>query len=159
MLDTLPNPKDVRDFLGDLLGRDVTVSVVDAWAPLPVDAPCAAEYLDDTGQLRAVVVADLPLAVHLGAAIGLVPPGGAKDMVAERSPGAMVLANLAEVLNIVAALFNVGTNPHVRLTGVHDPGAPFPSHVAEAARTLAGRLDLEVDVAGYGGGRLALIGL
>jgi hypothetical protein len=100
----LPQPKHVRDMLLDLFGRDVEVNVGDAWSPLPRDMAAAAEFVDDRYGLRAVALLDLPLAVYCGAAIGLLPPGGAQDMVDERMPSSMVEENLYEVLNMRTCL-------------------------------------------------------
>jgi hypothetical protein len=157
MTTNLPHPKEVRDLLNDLLGRDVEVQVIDAWAPQPLDMAAAAEFVDDHLQLQSVAMLDLPLSVFIGASIGLVPAGGAKDMVAERDPSQMVIDNLYEVLNILTSLFNTTENPHVKITTMHAPGAAFPADVAQILRRLVGRLDLSVDIDGYGKGRLALV--
>lgn len=157
MITTLPNPKDVRDLYNDLLGRDVEVKAVNFWAPKPIDWPSAAEFVDDMGRLQAIVALDLSLAVFTGAAIGLVPAAGAKDMIDEHYPSEMVLGNLYEVLNVLTSIFNTAENPHVKITTMHKPGASLPTELATALARPAGRLDLEVEIAGYGSGRLALV--
>ena len=157
MTSELPNTKEVRDLLNDLLGRDVEVQVSDAWAPQPLDMAACAEFVDDQLRLRSVAMLDLPLAVFIGASIGLIPAGGAKDMVAERDPSQMVLDNLYEVLNVLTSVFNTGDNPHVKITTMHGPGTAFPGDVSDVVRRLVGRLDLVIDIDGYGKGRLALV--
>lgn len=153
----LPPIKAVRDLLGDLLGRDVDMLAIDAWAPLPIDRATVAEFVDDHVQLRALAVLDLPLAVYCGAAIGLMPPGGAQDMVEEKLPSSMIVENLYEVLNVLAAVFNTGDNAHVKIASMYPPGAGLPGDVDQHVRCLTGRLDLQVSVDGYGSGRLALV--
>jgi hypothetical protein len=153
----LPHIKDVKDLFADLLGRDVDVLVGGAWAPMPLDRATVAEFVDDQVQLRAVAMLDLPLAVYTGAAVGLLPAGGARDMVDERDPSSMVIENLYEVLNVLTSVFNVGTNPHVKIASMYAPGADFPGDIDQVVRRLTGRLDLTVNVDGYGSGRLALI--
>jgi hypothetical protein len=153
----LPQPKHVRDMLLDLLGRDVEVALGDAWSPLPRDMAAAAEFVDDRYGLRAVALLDLPLAVYAGAAIGLVPAGGAQDMVDERMPTSMVEENLFEVLNVMASLFNTDTSAHVKIAAMQPPGADLPADIAQLVRRLTGRLDLNVSIDGYGEGRLALV--
>ncbi|WP_375493199.1 hypothetical protein [uncultured Jatrophihabitans sp.] len=157
MIATQPSAKEVRDLLNDLLGRDVEIQASDAWAPLPSDVPAAAEFVDDHLQLQVVVVLDLALATYIGACIGLIPAGGAQDMVAEKSPSEMVMSNCYEVLNILTSVFNKPDNPHVRITNFHRPGAALPADVAQIAGRPAGRLDLAVDISGYGKGRLGLV--
>ncbi len=153
----LPPPKAVRDLLADLLGRDVDVTVGDAWAPLPRDMAAIAEYVDDHLVLRAMALLDLPLAVYVGASVGLLPAGGAQDMVDERMPSAMVEENLYEVLNVLTAVLNADDSVHVKIAAMHPPGVEPPADVAQIVRRLTGRLDLTVTVDGYGSGRLALV--
>jgi hypothetical protein len=154
---TLPQPKLVRDLLEELLGRDVDVVVGDAWAPLPRDMAAAAEFVDDRLVLQAVALLDLPLAVFAGAAIGLLPAAGAREMVEDRMPTSTVDENLYEVLNILASVFNVPNAPHVKIAGMQPPGDDLPADVAQLVRRLTGRLDLTVAIDGYGSGRLALV--
>ena len=153
----LPTSKAVRDLLADLLGRSVEVAVGDAWAPLPLDPGAVAEYVDDRLTLRAVALLDLPMAVYAGAAIGLLPPDGAQDMVDERMPSARVEENLYEVLNVLSAVLNGDHTAHVRIAALHPAGVDLPADVAQVVRRRTGRLDLAVDVEGYGAGRLALV--
>ena len=154
---TLPNLMDVRVLLEDLLGREVEIRGGDAWAPTPADYAAVAEFVDDHLKLRAIAVLDLPLSVHLGAAIGLVPAPGAKDMVESKSPSPMVVENLYEVLNVLSATFNKAGALHLKIYKLHAPGAALPADVAGIARRLTARLDLTASVKGYGGGRLGLV--
>lgn len=116
-----------------------------------------AEFVDDLVQLRAVTLLDLPFAFYTGAAVGLLPAGGARDMVDERDPSSMVIENLYEVLNVLTSVFDVGTNPHVKIASMYAPGTGFPGDIDQVVRRLTGRLDLTVNIDGYGSGRLALI--
>jgi hypothetical protein len=153
----LPQPKAVRDLLLDLFGRDVDVTVSDAWAPMPKDMAAAAEFVDDRMTLRAIALLDLSMAVYAGAAIGLIPAAGAQDMVEERMPTEMVEDNLYEVLNVLTSVFNTASSAHVKIAAMQPPGADLPADVAAIVRRLVGRLDLTVSIDGYGTGRLALV--
>ena len=153
----LPHPKDVRDLLHDLMGRDVDVNVIDAWVPTPRDCAALGEFVDDGMRLRAVMVVDLPLAVYCGAAVGLLPAGGAHDMIDERDHSPTVLENLYEVLNVMSALLNFGDNDHVKIAGMYPPGAEFPQDSVQLVQGLIARLDLGVSIDGYGAGRMGLI--
>jgi hypothetical protein len=153
----LPQPKAVRDLLGTLLGREVEVEIADAWAPLPRDVAAVAEFVDDHLGLRAVALLDLPMAVHAGASIGLLPAAGAREMIETRRPNALVEENLYEVLSVLASVFNTAEAAHVTIATMHPSGADFPGDVVQIVRKLTGRLDLEVDIDGYGSGRLALV--
>lgn len=151
----LPNPKDVRDMLEGLLGRDVNVSPSN---PPETDKPLAiGVYVDDTLTMQALGVADLPFAAFSGAAIGLIPKGGAEACVEDNELSASVKENFGEVLNVVSALFNLPEHPHLKLYGTYAPGEAPPGDVSAAARVLGRRLDLEAEVAGYGKGIFSLV--
>ena len=153
----LPNPKEIRDLLTDLLGREVTLSPSAPLAPTP-RTPCTiGVYVDDGLQVTAVVSFDLALSAHAGAAIGLVPVAGAEAAIEEGTLNDTLRENVYEVLNIGASLFNPEGATHLRLYDVHHAGAPVPGDVLVKAVALGRREDLAVQVAGYGSGRLSYV--
>ncbi|MBO9520199.1 MAG: hypothetical protein J7518_01575 [Nocardioidaceae bacterium] len=154
-----PSPKDVLDLLEGLLGRDVTVDLTSPYSPEPGDRAAHAVYVDDRLTVRAVAVCDLAFSAYAGAAIGLVPPGGAQDAVAERLLTPSMEENLYEVLNVCAALLNAEGHPHVKLYAMHSPMTAPPQDVAAMGQVLGRRLDLSVTIAGYGQGRLSIVGV
>jgi hypothetical protein len=147
----------VREMLMDMLGRDVTVSPSKPWAPSPGDPGAVAVYLDDGMRLRALIACNLELSVALGASIALIPAKAAAECVEAGRLTADMTENLNEVLNILAALFNLPDGPHVKLYAVHVPGTAPPADIASQLRTYGKREDLKVEVAGYAGGRLSLV--
>ncbi|MDP3890237.1 hypothetical protein [Nocardioides sp.] len=153
----LPAVKELRDLLGDLLGRDVSMSPSAPLAPSPGNTATIGVYVDDSLQVRALVALDLALSAHAAAAIGLVPVSEAESAIAERTLDETLRDNLGEVLNIAASLFNVPDAPHVKLYAVHHAGDPVPHDIHARALTLGRREDLAVTMVGYGGGRLAVI--
>jgi hypothetical protein len=156
-MSTLPHPKEVRDMFGNMLGRDITVAPCDPYTPVMTDRHSVAVYVDDQNQMAAVTVLDLPLSVWVGAAIGLVPPGGAEDQVDEGELSRPVRENLYEVLNIFSALFNKPGAPHLKIYSMHAPGEAVPSDVALLVKSIGNRLDLDVTVAGYGSGKIGVV--
>jgi hypothetical protein len=60
--------------------------------------------------------------------------------------------NVAEVLNVAASLFNADGAPHLRLDSVYGGDMPVPADVATLSKAYSPRLDVELDVAGYGTG-------
>lgn len=151
----LPVAKDVKDVFEGLLGKACEFhegATLDASGKNLV-----ATYVDDSLQLRALVAVDLPLAVYSGAAIGLLPPGGAQDLVADGVLPKGHRENAAEVLNILASLFNTAGAPHLRLYGTHAPGEAVPGDVQAHLAKKAGRVDFTVEVKGYGKGKLAVV--
>ncbi|GAA3397732.1 hypothetical protein [Cryptosporangium minutisporangium] len=152
----LPSPKDVRDMLEELLGKDVTVGDGSPAAAADLNKAVVAIYVDDANQIAGVAGMDLPLAAWIGAAIGLIPKGGAEACVEDGELSKMVGENVREVCNIMAALLNREGTPHLRLEkeSVYLPGETAPQEAQARLVALGARLDLAVSVAGYGAGRL-----
>jgi hypothetical protein len=97
------------------------------------------------------------MTAYAGAAIGLIPAGGAQDAVKERSLPPMLTDNLGEVLNVLAALFNAEGAPHLKLYASYPPGTDAPPDVIALGKAIGNRLDLAVDIPGYGAGTLSLV--
>jgi hypothetical protein len=146
----------VRTMLEDLLGRDVTVAQSEPLVGSDLPTTTIAVYVDGRMQLAAVLGLDLPLAASAGAALGLLPPGAAEDSVESGSLTAMLAENVGEVCNVFTGLLNRDGAPHLKLHQVLEPGTPRPSDVTAQLLALGNRLDLSVDVARYGTGRLSL---
>lgn len=153
----LPAAKSVRDLLAELLGREVTVAPGVPFVADDIDTTLVALYVDDAVRMTALVGLDLPLAAFTGAAIGLVPPGGAEACVEDGALTPMVAENVAEVCNVLTTLYHRDGAPHLRLYQVHQPGDAVPSDAAAHLVALGRRLDLQVEIAGYGTGRMALV--
>jgi len=153
---SLPAPKEVRDLFEDLLGRPVTVSPTDPVLSAAVRRTMVALYVDNALKLQAVIGLELSLAVYAGAALGLIPPGGAQDSVEEGVMTPVVAENVTEVCNIMAGLLNRPGAPHLRLYQRFLPGEGPPTDAVGHLLALGRRLDLNVDVSGYGSGKLSI---
>lgn len=152
----LPSPKDVRDLLEELLGKDITVGDGTPAAAADLRKATIAVYVDDAKQAVGVGGMDLPLSAWIGSAIGLIPKGGAEACVEDGELTKMVGENVREVCNVMAALLNKEGAPHLRLEkeSCYLPGESPPADILGRMVALGARLDLAVAVAGYGSGRL-----
>jgi hypothetical protein len=153
---TLPALLPVRNLLEDLLGREVTVSYADPVVKDDLPTTVVAVYVDSAPRLVAVIGLDLPLAAYAGAALGLMPAGGAEDSIEDKELSPTLAENVRELLNILTGLLNREGVPHVKLYGVHLPGEAVPSDAAAHLLALGRRLDVQVEIARYGAGRLSL---
>jgi hypothetical protein len=154
----LPPPKAVRDLFADLLGRGVEINISSLKLVPDARTPCCVSvYTTEKKQTGALMVADLDLAARAGAALGLIPKGGAEAAVEDRELPANLAENFREVANIFAALFNVGDQPRLVLYNVHAPGAMAPEDVTALLRGVARREDYLIEIEGYGSGRLAVV--
>ena len=150
----LPAPKDVRDLLEGLLGKDVTVSPGD---PVSLnDGAALAVYVDPQMSTNAICLVDVPLAAWFAGALALLPKGGLEDAIEDGELSDMHLEVVYEVVNVAAALFNGGGVTHSKLYKLYAPGEAVPADLAALAAGF-NRIDLGVDVAGYGKGALSIV--
>ena len=153
----LPAAKDVRDMLSGLVGKEVAVSPGAPVTPEPNRPVTVAIYTAPDMSVNALCVMDLGASAYTAAALALLPPGGAQDAVEEdKELSPMLLEALHEVVNVLSALFNTPGAPHSKLNKLVADSEEIPGDVAGM---LAGfnRLDLTVEVPGYGKGGLSLV--
>jgi hypothetical protein len=152
----LPAPKDVRDMLAGLVGRNVTVSPGAPVTPAPNRPVAVAVYVAPDMSVNALCLLDLGAAAYTAGGLALLPPGGCQDSVEDGELSALQLEALHEVVNVLSALYNVAGAPHSRLHKLYAPGEEV---AGDLAGMLAGynRLDLDVEIHGYGKGSLSLV--
>jgi len=153
----LPAAKDVRDMLAGLVGKQVTVT---PGAPVTraADRPVAvAVYVDPQMAVNALCLMDLGAAAYTGGALALLPPGGCQDAVEEDGElTSMLVEALHEVVNVLSALFNTPGAPHSKLYKLYAPGDDLPGDIAGMLAAF-NRIDLAVDIQGYGKGAVSLV--
>jgi hypothetical protein len=152
----LPAPKDVRDMLAGLVGRNVTVSPGAPVTPAPDRPVAVAVYVAPDMSVNALCLLDLGAAAYTAGGLALLPPGGCQDAVEEGELTALQVEALHEVVNVLSALYNVAGAPHSRLHKLYAPGEDV---AGDLAGMLAGfnRLDLDLEIHGYGKGSLSLV--
>jgi hypothetical protein len=154
---TLPAPKDVRDMLAGLVGRNVTVSPGAPVTPTEDKPVSVAVYVAPDMSINALCVMDLGASAYTAGGLALLPPGGCQDAVEEDGElSGMMVEALHEVVNIVSALFNTPGAPHSKLHKLYAPGEDLPGDIAGSLAAF-NRIDLVVDVQGYGKGGLSLV--
>jgi len=153
----LPAAKDVRDMLAGLVGKQVTVTPGAPVTPA-ADRPVAvAVYVDPQMAVNALCLMDLGAAAYTGGALALLPPGGCQDAVEEDGElTSMLVEALHEVVNVLSALFNTPGAPHSKLYKLYAPGDDLPGDIAGMLAAF-NRIDLAVDIQGYGKGAVSLV--
>ena len=153
----LPAAKDVKDMLSGLVGKEVSVSPGAPVTPEPNRPVTIAIFTAPDMAVNALCIMDLGASAYTAAALALLPPGGAQDAVEEdKELSPMLLEALHEVVNVLSALFNTPGAPHSKLNKLVADGEDIPGDIAGM---LAGfnRLDLTIEVPGYGKGALSLV--
>jgi hypothetical protein len=153
---SLPARKAVKDLFEGLLGRDVALS--DA-KPIVYEhpRPVVATYVNESSKLTAVAIMDLALAAYAGAAIALVPKGGAEAAIEDSLLPPNLFDNASEILNVLAAPIGDSCGIHVRLANTFAPGEAIPPEVQIFGAPVGPRDDVTLEIAGYGAGRLAIM--
>jgi hypothetical protein len=153
----LPAAKDVKDMLSGLVGKPVAVTPGAPVTPTEKNPVSVAVYVDPGMAINALCVMDLAASAYTGGALALLPPGGCQDAVEEDGELSGMLAEaLHEVVNVLSALFNVPGAPHSKLHKLYVPGEDLPGDVAGLLANF-NRIDLAIEVTGYGKGGLSLV--
>jgi hypothetical protein len=156
MLDPVPIPiqEAVRDFFTDLLGRGVAAT---KRGSLTYEDPLiVGRYLDDDGEIAALLVSDLEFAAYSGAALAMIPKVVAGEAIKAAELGDTLFDNFREVVNVFSSLLNAPTTPHLVLKALdrHPEGTEDVVEVMDAPRR---RRDFDVTIEGYGSGVLAVL--
>ena len=151
----LPSKHAVRTLIEGLVGRDVELKDSDPISARPSNLVAA--YVSDKLQVAVVLVIDIECAARLGGALGMLPRGGVDDAIKEIDVSGLLRDNTYEVLNVLAAVFNVENAPHVRLYELYGPVAAVPSDVLALSQMIGSRMDLQLNIAGYGVGNLSIV--
>ena len=154
MSSLFPSAEEVRSVLATLLGKNVTVR------SLPPGKPIAgavfAAYGADDGPASIVCVGDIGFAANAGAALALMPAATAQECIGKGKLAGPLFENVCEILNVCGQLLNRVPGQRIVLRSASDK---LPDLPAEARGVLAAptqRLDLSVEITGYGSGRIAL---
>ncbi|MEO7125787.1 MAG: hypothetical protein ABI382_03250 [Nakamurella sp.] len=139
-----------------MLGKEISVSSANAMTSADTIGGALAVYVDDSNRLGAVAGWDLRGAANIGAAVALVPVGAAEDAVEDKYLPDNLLENLGEVSNVLASVFQIPGNPHLRLSMMHRPINGADNDAINLLYALGNRIDLSLDIPKYGGGRLAI---
>ena len=151
----LPSRHAVRNVIEGLVGRDVDIS---DGTPVPSKTTnVVAAYVSDKLALQAVCVVDIEAAARLGGALAMVPKGGVEDAIGERDLPQTLRDNCYEVLNVLASVFNVPNAPHVRLYEMYGPNQGVPGDVAAVVGLAGSRMDITLNVSGYGTGLMSIV--
>ncbi|MCW2503383.1 MAG: hypothetical protein JWO79_1667 [Actinomycetia bacterium] len=154
MVNALPGPKVVKDLFEELLDREVAVGPADPPRSGDITRLFIAVYVDASLQMKAIAAMDVGLAAYTGAALGLVPAGGVRDLMATSSLSPVLVSNIETIYERLIATMGA---PSLRLYQTFTPGQPLPADVSGHLLALGKRRDLSLALQGYGKGRLSII--
>jgi hypothetical protein len=148
----LPDGEGVAKFFSATLRREVTASAV---KPTPdANLIVGGHFVNGSKILIGGCFADKALAAYAGAAFSLIPADVAKESLKAPELDEISLENFAEILNICSGVFQGGSDKRVTLTTIEYPGKPRSEASMKMLKNPVKRLDLELDIDGYGKGRI-----
>ena len=148
-LQTLPGANQVSKLFNSLLGRDVTVTKSKK-TPLSKGTTVVAQYTNQQRTVTVFCLVDLKLAANLGSALVLVPASHAEGLVQSGKLDDAGEENVKEVCNVFGTLLEELVMDKFEV--IDQPKKDLKSSI----RTAQSRLDMQVNIRGYEGGRLTL---
>ena len=152
-----PSEIEVRQMLSMLFGNDLEINPVDALETDAGSSTVAAIFIDDEGSPVTTCVCDMNFAAFAGSALTRIPIGGAEDAVESGELTENMLGNLHEVMNICSRLFMDSNSPHLKLDKLYASISETPENARTLIESISGRLDLKVQIPGYGAGCLSFL--
>jgi hypothetical protein len=119
------------------------------------DALFVAIYVDDHNLVRYLGLFDIRTAAYTASALMLMPKNRADEAIEQGELDEVLSECFHEVANVCAVLFNLPRAPHVRLDKVYSRPPKIPGAVLVKVRDARARRQCEIDIAGYGKGKLA----
>jgi hypothetical protein len=155
---TLPAPKLLKDVLDGLTGKPVNLTPRSRRLS-SVDATGGAigMYVDDKNKPRALCGWSLSAAAYAGCAFALLPPAQAQKIVKDRYLPDDCVEAVYELSNVLSSALAEEGNPHVRLSNLYHPAAAAPTDFLKLMYESHPRMDLELEVPGYGSGLLSIV--
>jgi hypothetical protein len=153
----LPSPAAVGRMLTDLLGR--SCGIQPTAKPGFADQGIVGVLVDRAGATRGLTFSDRTFAACSGAALVLVPRAVADEATRKGVIPPSLLENHQEIVNVSTALFNAVNSDadHLKLKETLVTGPATPQAIRTFLIKPTARLDLAVDVTGYGTGKLSLL--
>ena len=152
----LPNDNEVRVILGMLFGGETAVKPgTEIKSNGSKGSSFTGTYLNDANEVVGACVCDRAFTVYAGAALSMIPAGGAADVVRAGEISKVMILNLGEVMNILSRTMINNTTPHLRYHQVYDD-KEMPADIAAAAKTLTTQKNYLVSIPDYGSGLLSL---
>ena len=154
-----PTPREieVRQMLAMLFGNELEINEAEALPTGTDSGHPTAVFTADDGTPVTACVCDMNFAAFAGCALTKIPPGGAEDAAKSGELTENMLGNLHEVMNICSRLFMDSSSPHLKLDKLYASISELPDNARTLVDSVAGRLDLKVNIPGYGEGHLSFL--
>ncbi|MGJ8687140.1 MAG: hypothetical protein ACSHWQ_06645 [Spongiibacteraceae bacterium] len=144
----IPSNESVSSMLAMLYGSDIETVTADDNV---VDGSYVARFIDDNGALVGACICDPQFIGFSGAALSMIPKGGAEDMIEENDFSTTVMENFYEVMNICTTLLMTSSKNHLKL----DDTLPYADVAGDlAALDASSVVSFSVEIPKYGKGKM-----
>jgi hypothetical protein len=154
----LPNDIETLGVLSMLYGDDIKVAK-DEGALAIDDSKLYGLYVDSEGKPVGVCLCDTSFAAYAGAALSMLPPGGAEDAADSGEISDTMKENVYEVMNICSRLLMSDDTPHLKLENMYNDVAELSEEAVDMIKTAEGSSHFDIDIPNYGKGRLSLVAM
>lgn len=148
-----PKGLELAQLLTDLLGKSVKVKELSGPQSRALVGPVTV-FDDPEGKAAAVSVADFEFAAYLGAALTMLPPGVAEQAVRGKKIAESIEENFGEVMNVLSSKLTKSPN-RVIIRLPFKASTPLPDDAKPIKAKPAKRADYDVEVQGYGTGKVS----
>ena len=152
-----PNDAQLQEMLGMLFGNDLKINPGDPVATDADSKSVVAVFVSADGSPATACFCDFPFAAYCGAALSMIPKGGAEDAAKSGELSEMMRGNLNEIMNICSRLFISNDTPHVKLETLYDKAGELPENARAMVDATTGRSDFKVSIPGYGEGHISFL--
>jgi len=149
----LPKLEEVQELVYGLVGQKVTLTR--GGKIRSNQGGTVAIYVDDQDEMAAFMISDIAFAAYCGAALAMVPPRDAHQVVLAQELDDNLRENYQEIVNVAASLF-CNNGPHVRLKEMLPLSRELPDDVISALRRPVARMTIRAEIEGFGQGQIAL---
>ncbi|MFK7930993.1 MAG: hypothetical protein AB8H79_22600 [Myxococcota bacterium] len=145
---------EVMELLGSVTGRELSVTKTDPITTAGAGAMSVCTFVNDSGEIAALLVADLGLATSLGACLTGMEPEVVAAALSAGVMGEEESENWGEIARVCAQIIRLPGSPTWSFGQALDPQS-IGEGVSDTMASAAMRAGWNVSVPGYGAGRLS----
>ncbi len=153
----IPADRETLGVLSMLYGDGLVVKKADEDPSLDSDA-LVGLFVDSEGKTVAACTCDTSFAAYGGAALSMMPKGGAEDAAESGEISPIMQENVYEVMNICSRLLMNDSTPHLKLADMYQGLDNVPESSVEVIKNADG-VKFEVEIPNYGKGHLSIVTL
>jgi hypothetical protein len=151
----IPNERETLGVLSMLYGDGLVVSKTDETPDVEAEKFIGL-FVNPDGETVAACTCDVPFAAFGGAALSMMPKGGAEDAMETGEISQGMQENVYEVMNICSRLLMNDRTPHLKLVDMHETLSNVPSDSADVLKGATG-VKFSIEIPNYGSGHISIV--